>query len=123
MSDSRVQVYWNSHRKLWSVRKNRKVILHAPFLILSDCVFVVRERGRQRVLREKRKNVHAWVEGEARVLTAQGCDEAEAVMYNPYVNTCFLAEGEPIETAYAVWFVSTAGKAIVRAQRKKPENV
>jgi hypothetical protein len=65
----RVEVYWNLHRNLFSIRAlsgpmKGRVIGHAHKVILEDVAFVVREAGRQRVLREKRKNVHAFVRSE-----------------------------------------------------------
>lgn len=60
-----VRVYFNLHKKTWSImdKKTRRVIGHSDFVPLKDCKFIVSEAGRQRVLREKRKNVHAYVEG------------------------------------------------------------
>ena len=112
----RVQIYWNSHKRLWSVRQNRRVVLHAENLLLSDCRFVVNERGRQRVLREKRKNVHAYVEGTLAAF-GLGLHTAIRVTYNPYQDSAFVSMGEPITTADLVWFFSTDGRATVRARR------
>lgn len=39
------------------------VVFHAKSLLLSDVRFIVGEKGRQRVLKERQKNVHAYVEG------------------------------------------------------------
>ena len=64
----RVEVYWNLHKGRYSVRAlegphKGHVIAHATGVHLRDVQFRVREAGRQRVLREKRKNVHAFVRG------------------------------------------------------------
>ena len=64
----KVFVYFNLHRKLFSVKAlegpdKGKVIGHTTYLWLKDVTFKVSEAGRQRVLREKRKNVHAGVVG------------------------------------------------------------
>lgn len=64
----RVYVYFNLHKKVWSVRalegaRKGRVIAHRTDLELADCTFKVSEPGRQRVLREKRKNVHAGIVG------------------------------------------------------------
>jgi acetaldehyde dehydrogenase (acetylating) len=40
------------------------VIDHADEVVLRDCRFVVSEAGRQRAIRERRRNVHAYVVGE-----------------------------------------------------------
>ena len=59
----RVFIYYNLHRRCWSVKalegENKgTVIAHCESALLSGCVMKVSEKGRQRVLREKKKNVH-----------------------------------------------------------------
>lgn len=84
----RVQVYWNLHKKRWSVvalegdRKGR-VVTHADKVLLKDATFAVQPAGREKVLREKRKNVHAFVRGEWLPALSQGTSR-RSVMYNPY---------------------------------------
>ena len=62
-----MRVYRNLHKKCWSVQQKQKgrwkVVAHAESITLLDCVFRVSEAGRQRVLRESRKNVHAYIQG------------------------------------------------------------
>ena len=59
------QVYRNLHNDMWSIRNAATglVIGHALLVKLVSAEFIVREAGRQRVLQEQRKNVHAFVEG------------------------------------------------------------
>jgi len=65
----KVDVYWNLHRKCWSVKSRERhfrygtIILHAVRVDLIDAHFVVQDAGRQRVLRDKTKNVHAFARG------------------------------------------------------------
>lgn len=101
----KVFVYWNLHKHCWSVRdcKTRKVILHLPELSLSDCVFKVSEAGRQRVLREKRKNVHAGVEGYmAEYYQPKVSRSNYPVYYNPYKQETFTCDGRPVKSAIVV---------------------
>lgn len=65
MSPITCQVYRNLHNDMWSIRNAATglVIGHALFVKLVTPKFIVREAGRQRVLQEQRKNVHAFVEG------------------------------------------------------------
>ena len=59
------QVYRNLHKGCWSIKeKGGKVVAHAEQAIMYHVTPVVNESGRQRVLREKRKNVHAYLEGQ-----------------------------------------------------------
>jgi len=63
----RVEVYFNLHKHLFSVRlvRSGRVILHTDKIHIQNPEFVVRQGGRQRVLREGKKNVHAFVRGHA----------------------------------------------------------
>lgn len=61
----RVRCYWNLRLHCWSIQSlpTRRVIGHATKVLLSDVKFSVSEAGRQRVLREGSKNVHAFAVG------------------------------------------------------------
>lgn len=97
----RVFVYFNLHKKCFSIKalegdRKGRVIAHRDVVVLENCKFKVSEAGRQRVLREKRKNVHAGVTGvwmdDAReqshfeFLTIVG----RQVTYNPYKYSNFV---------------------------------
>ena len=60
----KVRVYWNLHRKMWSIQKGGLVIDHKKSLFLHNANFVVREGGQKRVRESGHKNVHAFVCGE-----------------------------------------------------------
>lgn len=99
-----VQVYFNTTRQCWSVRdkQTRKVIAYPKNITLhghigspisgKTCRFHVGQSGRDRVVREKRKNIHAWVEGKVIAvdldvtmprLSELGAERQEAE-YDPY---------------------------------------
>ena len=64
------------------------------------------ESGRQRVLREKRKNVHAFIKG---MVTRKGERvKGDKVTYDPYKMSSFKHLGEPCHTMNAV-ILNTAG--------------
>lgn len=65
----RVRVYYNLNRAVWSIKAMEgefkgRVIGYASSVVLSYAHTVVSEAGRQRVLREQRKNVHAYIDGQ-----------------------------------------------------------
>lgn len=62
---NRVFIYRNITKGCWSIRlcATRKVIAHASEFLLYNATFKVSEAGRQRVIREGRKNIHAGIEG------------------------------------------------------------
>ena len=78
-----VKVYRNLHRKCYSVQQGGKVACHTSEIVLFDCKLKVSEAGRQRVLRERRKNVHAYVVGRISALP-QRTTFSSALRYNPY---------------------------------------
>jgi len=95
----RVEVYFNLHRRMYSVRAlegedKGRVIDHLPECAIRNAKFVVSEAGRQRVLRDGRKNVHAYVRGELVAETrgyisfigslARKDGPIRVVTYNPY---------------------------------------
>lgn len=87
-----VRVYKNIHKTkaaghpVYSImdKRTRRVIGHSDRIVLADATFVVHETGRQRVLREQRKNVHAFVDGI--FLERLDFDDVGAaiITYNPY---------------------------------------
>lgn len=93
-----VQVYKNLHRGMWSIlnKKTRLVIAHEEKVYLKDCKFIVRKGGRDRVRKQKKKNVHAFVEGtritkdEAYTLMATDSFPL-SVTYDPYTNDTFMS--------------------------------
>ena len=104
-----VKVYFNLHKKVWSVLhrtpKGWRLAFHERELTLKDVTFKVSEAGRQRVLREKRKNVHAFAIGELVDTLPNGFDILmQPVSYNPYKAGTFMHEGQPVsECMYATF--------------------
>jgi len=114
-----VQVYRNLSKKLhdddhgpvYSVRGDDGLVKnHTCHLVLWDCVLRVGEKGKQRVRDEKRKNVHAYVQGrEGWDTDGPDCisiTDAVTITYNPYKNNTFIRTdtGEPIHIAKMVVF-------------------
>jgi hypothetical protein len=95
-----VKCYWNIHKKCWSVMdaKTRRVIKHLEELSLFDCTFRVSEAGRQRVLRDRKKNVHAFVVG--RLSEGKTQPGGRKVRYNPYETPKFMCEGKYVIGAF-----------------------
>ena len=89
-----IRAYFNLHKHLFSVQEkvngSWKVARHVNFLVLKDVKFKVSEAGRQRVLREKVKNVHAYVYGEE--LTEYEIDSPwhDIISYDPYKYESFV---------------------------------
>ncbi len=94
----RVFVYYNLHKKLWSVKaldgsNKGRVIAHSDYVELSNAKPKVSQAGRQRVLRDKCKNVHAGITGTLENLdrlNMQDYKDSKAITYNPYFYETFV---------------------------------
>jgi hypothetical protein len=115
----KVDVYYNLHKNRLSVKSREplsygKVINHVDTILLYDCTFVVQKAGRKRVLKEKRKNVHAFVRGNicSKDMIIKYTDSCRTVRYNPYLYDSFVYEDseEPVKKADLVAIV---GKKII----------
>ena len=98
----RVQVYYNLHKKCLSIRYKGKVIEHAREVTLTDAKFHVQPAGRARVLREKKKNVHAYIKGMPAPPNATvSLTKLGELTYNPYKYKTFVWKEteEPIQSA------------------------
>ena len=106
----RVFIYFNLHRKLWSVKAlegphKGKVISHCLDFSLHNCTMKVSEAGRQRVLRERRKNVHAGIVGQWDHWRLDNLVSDGRLTYNPYRAPTFtdVDTGEPVKGASRVY--------------------
>lgn len=117
---SRVFVYFNLHKKTWSVKdlKTGLVILHANYVELTNCEFKVSQAGRRRVLKDRRKNVHAGVVGTLLTTTPGTPPPTFArITYDPYKFTTFInvETGAPVQKSESVKMVVTGERATVYA--------
>lgn len=77
--------------------------MHLDELLLRDCEFRVSEKGRQRVLRERKKYVHAGVRGYLSEMNLT-LDDCAQVRYNPYHNETFVVGETPVQTSKYAFF-------------------
>lgn len=107
-----VRVFKNPKHGCYSIMQNGRLRASAREVRLVDVEFRVREAGRQRMLREQRRNVHAFAvgtlcdyvhPGENRRL---GDITGRAVFYNPYRFASFVdSETQtPVTSAAVVQF-------------------
>jgi hypothetical protein len=114
LMSQRVEVYWNLHKNCFSYRPIGGRVIHADSIVLKDVTFAVQPAGRERVLREKKKNVHAFVRGTLIAATDKSgyvqmhpgfqnrdcirliddcLDDGVCVRYNPYESDSFQTLG------------------------------
>lgn len=93
----RVEVYKNIRTGKYSARsvKTGKVIAREDVFFLQDVTFAVQPAGREKVRREGKKNVHAFVRGELcpPVILPGG---TKRVHYNPYSSDNFMLGNKEI---------------------------
>jgi hypothetical protein len=84
----KVRVYRNLHKGCLSVQQGGLVKCHADNVVLRDFKTIVNPKGKERVRREKTKNVHAFIEGF--VIDAKECWKGmldfawDRCYYSPY---------------------------------------
>jgi len=84
-------------------KKGWRVVGHPDRVHLTNVKFVVREAGRQRVLKEKRKNVHAWIEGDLDEFTME-ISYRSVAKYNPYKYSSWVSgEGHDLTNVDFNW--------------------
>jgi hypothetical protein len=88
--NKKIEVYFNLHKKTWSVRQSGKVIMHTNYIQVKDPQYVVSQKGNERVRREKKKNVHAFVRGYHMSELPLMPSQVQFVSYNPYKNNSFV---------------------------------
>jgi hypothetical protein len=100
----KVDIYWHSQRKLYSVRSRERgenygrVIAHVEQAMICEPVGIVSDNGRRKVLAQRSKNVHAVIRGLWFGKTTNDCIDRLAELqvggtrwfYNPYKQTEFM---------------------------------
>ena len=117
----RVEVYFNLHKKTFSVRscETGRVIHHTDEIHIANPMFVVRQSGRKRVLREGKKNVHAFVRGDAPISRLYPSNEKlDTITYNPYKYASFVDKHtkEPVYKASRAWLTVTDKIPTIQAE-------
>ena len=119
----RVMVYYNLHKKTFSVTYDGRVILYADYVKLKNVEFRVREGGKEKVRQEMRKNVHAFVIGDLIDYCEYPCENMpeetndRVITYNPYKYDSFVkldsedpTKYEPIYNANEIDMINTRNK-------------
>lgn len=115
--DNPVYIYRNLNSKAlsYSIRQKGLVVAHTDAVAIRDAEFIVSEKGKARVQKEKKKNVHAFIKGLIAQNGVMGTDAVRAeetgkqlpakVKYNPYLDLGFYCDNltsKPFEIVSAV---------------------
>ncbi|APH74125.1 hypothetical protein [Aquibium oceanicum] len=121
MSPPKVDVYWNTHKRCFSIRprkpyaelsgferspRGRVFYNRGPF-VLENSTFHVSQKVRERVMQNKREEVHATIRGTVSAITVTEPPLlGMRVRYNPYENAQFVTpSGRPILKANLAYFI------------------
>ena len=107
----KVFVYKNLHRDCWSVKQDGLVKAHADEIEMWDCSFRVNQKGREKVLNEKRKNVHAGILGRISDVGTTVMVGTE-VTYNPYKYNSFVDKNTEYPIYYSGFATLTQNKVL-----------
>lgn len=114
----KVQVYRNLNKpgKWFSVRdaKTKLVLGHTQSICLIAAEFIVQPGGRDRVRRERRKNIHSWVEGWI-VPDKEWLKSPRVAMYDPYKFDSFV-DGMTWEPVHSSPMVIICGVGVIYAK-------
>ena len=114
-----VKVYFNLHKKCFSILQNGLVVGHTDSIALRDVTFKVSQAGRNRVLKERRKNVHAFVTGYLDCFADERFYDVK-IVYNPYKYDSFRLYHKDSITVHnigAVLLRSKDGRSQILADR------
>ncbi|MEH3146432.1 MAG: hypothetical protein PGN34_14030 [Methylobacterium frigidaeris] len=98
-----VHVHFHRRLKMWSILRKRRLIGHAPSLVLIGCIMRASEAGRVRCLAAARREVVATIEG----ILSDGARPADAIRigYRPTEPGFRRRDtGAVVTGASAVWF-------------------
>lgn len=117
----KVMVYYNLHKHTFSVTYKGRLISHSDYVKLEDVEFRVRQGGRERVVREKSKNVHSFVIGTLMDYCEFPCENLPVepnnniVTYNPYKYNSYVMKDteEPIFHANEVEMINLKNKIFI----------
>ena len=117
----KVMVYYNLHKHTFSIQKNGLVVLHVDYVKLKNVEFRVRVGGKEKVRKEKSKNVHAFVIGTLEDFCEYPCEnipqepDGEVVTYNPYLFDSFVFKKtkEPVFFTKTVEMVNSKNKIYI----------
>lgn len=108
------EIYYNINKKVYSIRAKSTPVSYARLVRVYRPTFVVRTGGRAAVLRDKQKNVHAFVKGEMETLNVKPpIDGLKKIRYDPYQYGYFydVHTHEPIhEAEYAILILDENNK-------------
>jgi len=125
----KVFIYRNLHKSCWSIRYDGVVVAHTPAAFVWGGEFSVSEAGNERVRKEKRKNVHAyvvceiddlWISKNAKVMKSIGLEKYSKSLLNSLGRTAPIkVRYRPYKRKHFEGVDVRASNAATKAKRKE----
>lgn len=117
-----VEVYRNLHTGGLSIRQNGKVVAHTEpgeYIELLIPEMIVQKGGRERVIREGKKNVHAWIRGLLMPGAGTIYPARNPLTYNPYKHRMFVNKKTGQEIPHAKYVLLSEKEAFYASYAKR----
>lgn len=112
----RVEIYWNLHRHVYSVKSLERggsyghVVAHGDLFLLERCKFVVRPSGRKKIVDTGVRNVHAFVRGHLLDDNKDKLQFDDTAYYSPFVTETWVnSEGGVLTSCAEVLLTCVEG--------------
>lgn len=111
-----IRVYFNLHKKCWSVLKREpgkgwRLCTHTNFLALNNVRPVIHKHGQERTRREGKKYVHAYLEGEVETGLFDLTPHHKQLSYVPMIHDTFVWRDDYTEFTQSRQVVLTERRA------------
>ena len=117
MMEAKYYIYRNLHTQTFSVRYKGKVIAHPRWFTAYNVTLKVNEKGRQNVIDNRRKQVHAFVVCDSWVPTTRNTKMVDKLFYDPYKSKSFMDKSAKCVTSTPV-VIGCFGRLIFTAAYK-----
>ena len=103
----RVEIYWNLHKHVYSVKSLERgdsyghVVAHGDLFLLERCKFVVRPAGKKKVVDTGVRNVHAFVRGYLSNDNKDTLQFSDTAYYSPFVTETWVGSDGGVLTSCA----------------------
>lgn len=117
----RYRVYKNLHRNCFSIKSKGLVVGYCDAVTILEPRFITSEAGRQRVIKERAKNVHAFIEGYLSDVEGLVLKDGRSVIETPLKTPSDAPQGILTYNPYEhIGFVDKATGALLEAFEGNP---
>lgn len=100
-----VRVYRNLNKKgqVYSIQQNGVVVAHTKEFVLKDVKFIINKAGKERAIKTKTRNVHAFIEGYLGDIDDVLLEFSHILKYQPFDKKGFYTSSYLLREASVVY--------------------